>query len=162
MPLSRAQTEAAFARHRAIHEAGAWGALADLFALDATYDDPFFGHIEGRDAIRAFLVRSMTGLEDWTFPIHWVSVDGGRVVTHWSNRLPRRRRDGSPFEFPGMSVIHFRDDGTIDNQTDTYDRVRALRVIAEQRSRAIELLGEGARRSMRPVVAAIHRLVARR
>lgn len=159
--LSRADTAAAFGRHRAIHERGAWGELADLFAVDGTYRDPFFGHIEGREAIRAFLVRSMTGLEEWTFPIHWTNVDEGRVISHWHNRLPGRRRDGSPFEFPGLSVITFRDDGTIHDQTDVYDRGQALQVIAEGRSRAVELTSDGLRRTARPLVAAIHWLVAR-
>jgi hypothetical protein len=138
MTLSRADTAIVYQQHRAIHEARRWTELADLFAETATYDDPFYGRIEGRDAIRQFLTKAMRGLEAWTFPIEWVVVDEGRVVTHWHNRLPGRRFDGSPFEFPGMSHIAFRDDGKIIHQMDLYDRAKALLVIAQGRSGLVE------------------------
>ena len=85
MPLSIERTRDAYRRHRAIHEAAcrqeaSWSELADLFADEATYQDPFFGPIRGRAAIREFLQRSMSGLEDWTFPILWVAVDEGRLL----------------------------------------------------------------------------------
>lgn len=161
MTLSREETEAAYAKHRAIHERGAWAELADLFAPDATYDDPFFGHIEGREAIRAFLIRSMTGLEDWTFPIPWKVVGEGRVVTHWFNRLPGQRADGSHFEFPGVSMIAFRADGQIDNQRDLYDRMLALQVIAEAKSRVVQWSLRGLRTASKPLIAGAHWLAAR-
>jgi limonene-1,2-epoxide hydrolase len=162
MPLSRKETELAYRKHRALHEAAAWPDLADLFAEHATYEDPFFGRISGRDAIRAFLEKSMTGLEDWTFPIQWTAIDEGRVVTHWLNRLPGTRRDGSPFEFPGMSAIAYDEDGLIVSQMDLYDRARALQVIAEARSRAARWMMAGARAAASPVLAGTHWLVARR
>ncbi len=143
MTLSREATALAYQRHREIHEARRWVALADLFTVDATYDDPFYGRIEGRDAIRAFLSEAMSGLEAWTFPIEWVAVDEGRVVTHWHNRLPGLRPDGAPFEFPGMSHIAFADDGQIRHQMDLYDRIRALRVIAEAKSPLVERASRG-------------------
>lgn len=156
MTLTREETEAAYQRHRAVHDAREWPKLADLFAADATYEDPFFGRIEGREAIRAFLVKSMTGLEEWTFPIEWLVIDRGRVVTKWHNRLPGRRRDGGHFEFPGMSTITYGGDGQIVNQTDLYDRVRALAVIAEGRSRAAEWTMSGLRLASRPLVMGAH------
>lgn len=156
MSLTREETEAAYQRHRTVHEAREWPKLADLFAADASYDDPFFGHIEGRDAIRAFLVKSMTGLEEWTFPIEWLVIDRGRVVTKWQNRLPGRRKGGGHFEFPGMSTITYDDGGQIVNQTDLYDRVSALGVIAEGRSRAVEWTARGLRLASRPLVMGAH------
>lgn len=164
MALSVDRTRTAYQRHRAIHEAAcrqeaSWARLADLFADDATYQDPFFGRIEGRDAIRAFLERSMSGLEDWTFPILWVAVDEGRVVTHWLNRLPGRRRDGTFFEFPGMSAIAFDDEGRIVSQMDLYDRVTALRVISEAKVPGLARMTDGAARLSAPFVDAVHALV---
>lgn len=161
MTLSRADTEQAYRRHRAVHEARAWPELADLFAADATYEDPFFSQISGREAIRAFLVKSMTGLEQWSFPICWTVIDEGRVVTHWHNRLPGRRRNGQHFEFPGISTITYGADGLIANQTDLYDRVRALRVIAEAQSRAVEWTVSGVRTASRPLIMGVHWLVAK-
>jgi len=166
MTLSLERTRAAYDRHRAIHEAACrqeapWSRLADLFADDATYQDPFFGRIVGRDAIRDFLERSMTGLEDWTFPILWVTVDEGRAVAHWLNRLPGRRRDGSYFEFPGMSAIAFDDEARIASQMDLYDRVGALRVIGEAKVPGLERVVGGVARLGGPLVETVHGLVGR-
>lgn len=167
MPLSTERTRAAYDRHRAIHEAAcrrraAWAELADLFAEDATYQDPFFGRIRGREAIRDFLHRSMSGLEDWTFPILWVALDEGRVVTHWLNRLPGTRRDGTYFEFPGMSAIAFDDEGQIASQMDLYDRVTALRVISEAKVPGLERVVGGAMRLSGPFVDVVHGLVGQK
>ncbi|MEM9874565.1 MAG: nuclear transport factor 2 family protein, partial [Myxococcota bacterium] len=131
MALSRQATADAYARHLALHRAGHWPALADLFAHDATYHDPFFGRAEGREAIRDFLVRSMSGLEDWVFPIEWTAIDEGRVVYRWRNTLPVRRSDGRPFDFPGISALAYDDDGMVRDQTDLYDRGACLQVLAE-------------------------------
>lgn len=138
MTLTRAATEAAYRKHRELHEAREWSAIAELFAPDGSYAEPFFGQIRGREEIRAFLVKSMAGLEAWTFPLQWIAIDEGRVVTHWLNRLPGQRRGGGNFEFPGISTITYDDEGCIADQLDFYDRLQALQVIAEARSTVVE------------------------
>lgn len=161
MTLSREDTQAAFSKHRALHEARKWEGLADLFAEDGSYSEPYFGEIRGREAIRAFLVKSMSGLEAWTFPIEWTVVDEGRVVSHWWNRLPGKRLDGGYFEFPGISTITYDDEGRIVRQLDFYDRVKVLQVVAEARSKVIERAVAGVVRLGRPVVMGTHWLVAK-
>lgn len=161
MPLSREATHAAYLEHRTLHEARQWASLADLFTEDASYSEPFFGEIHGREAIRAFFVKSMGGLEAWTFPIEWTVVDEGRVVSHWFNRLPKRRRDGGYFEFPGISTITYDDHGKIVRQLDFYDRLRVLQVIAEARSKVVERTVAGLLQIGRPLVMGTHWLVAK-
>ena len=138
MTLSRDDTAAAYARHKAFHEARRWTDLADLFREDGIYEEPFFGRIEGREAIREFLERSMRGLGDWEFPFAWIVVGENRVVTQWFNRLPQLRLDGSPFQFAGISNIAYDDEGLIVSQEDTYDRIEALRVMSEAKSPLLE------------------------
>lgn len=161
MTLSREATEAAYRRHRELHEGRRWSEIADLFAEDGVYSEPFFGRIEGREAVREFLVRSMNGLDAWTFPIESITIDEGRVVTHWWNRLPGQRRDGGWFQFRGISTITYDDDAEIVDQLDFYDRLDALQVIAEGRSRMVEHAVAGLVRLGRPVIAGTHWLVAR-
>ncbi len=161
MTLSREATEAAYQRHRNLHDAGRWAELANLFAADGEYTDPFFGKIVGRDAVRAFLIKSMTGLEDWTFPISWVAIDRGRVVTHWHNRLPGHRTDGSHFEVPGITSLAYNDAGEVVEQMDMYDRATMLQVIAEARSRVVESTVAGVQAVGRPLVMGVHWLIAR-
>lgn len=141
-----------------MHEARRWTDLADLFHPQAHYWEPFFGHIEGREEIRDFLGSSMSGLEDWVFPIQWVVIDDNRAVTQWFNRLPKRRRDGTHFEFKGISNIAYDDDGLIVSQEDMYDRVGALRVLTEAKSPLLERLGGTVTRVGSPVVDFAKRL----
>jgi limonene-1,2-epoxide hydrolase len=161
MTLSREATEAAYRRHRELHEARRWSEIADLFAEDGVYAEPFFGRIEGREAVREFLVKSMKGLDAWTFPIESITIGEGRVVTHWWNRLPGQRRDGGWFQFRGISTITYDDDAKIVDQLDFYDRLDALQVIAEGRSRVVEQAVAGLVRLGRPLIAGTHWLVAR-
>lgn len=135
--LDREATAAAYALHHAAHEAHDWQRLVDLFAEDARYHDPFYGWTEGKAAIAAFMQRTMTGLDGWTFPIAWHVVGDGRVVVHWHNRLPGARPDGAPYEFPGVSMLTFGPDGKVVEQRDLYDRLSAVQVILSARTGAV-------------------------
>lgn len=156
--LSREDTAAAYARHRTLHEARRWTDLADLFAEDGRYWEPFFGELNGREAVRDFLRESMAGLEEWVFPITWTAIDEGRVVTQWFNRLPNPRRDGTPFQFRGISNIAYDDDGMIVSQEDSYDRIEALRVLAEARSPLLERFNGMVLRTASPMFALAKRV----
>lgn len=158
MTLSRDDTATAFARHRALHEERRWTDLADLFREDGTYEEPFFGRIEGREEVREFLRVSMRGLDEWVFPIQWVVIGEGRVVTQWFNRLPKLRRDGSPFQFPGMTSLLYDDDGMIVSQDDTYDRIGATRVLTEAQSSVLERFNGAVVRAGSPMVALAKRM----
>lgn len=46
--------------------------------------------------LAAFFTDSMTGLEDWTFPVNHVSVDGDEVVVKIRQVLSGAKRSGSP------------------------------------------------------------------
>ncbi len=152
MTLSREETAAAYARHRALHEARRWADLADLFHAEGYYWEPFFGRIDGREEIRDFLRSSMSGLEDWVFPLQWVVIDENRVVTQWFNRLPKLRRDGTHFQFRGISNIAYDDEGMIVSQEDSYDRVEAVRVLTEAKSPLLERVNGAVIRMGNPVV----------
>lgn len=155
-------TAAAYARHRAVHESREWSSFAPLYAEQARYYDPFYGWMEGRQAIDEFFERSLSGLEDWSFPMRWHVVGEGRVVAHWLNRLPGQRPDGSPYEFPGYSIIHFGADGLIVEQQDCYDRFTALRVIAAARTGALgRAVGWGWDLVANGVLRLAHRAVVR-
>jgi len=68
---------------------GTWADLAPLFTDDVVYIDPAWGRIEGIDAVKAELLgEAMDGLEDWTFPIDAVMIDGDRVMTKWRQEFP--------------------------------------------------------------------------
>jgi hypothetical protein len=166
-PLSHDATAAAYSDHLVArgNYSGAWDSLADRFAEDASYYDVFYGWMYGRDAIRDFLKRSMKGIEDWSFPVQWQVVGEGRVVTHWLNRLPGRRPDGTYHEFPGMSAITYGPDGLIRQQIDIYDGIAAIRTVLGARlgfvGRAADAMFGWIGPAGRESVRAVYRLLGR-
>ena len=87
-----------------------WSALADCFTDDVVFIDPAWGRIEGKAALRAFLDESMAGLDDWSFPELWNSIDGNRVVTCFAQKMGTRP-DGSSIECIGISTMYYAGDG---------------------------------------------------
>lgn len=132
----REEVQAAYARYleaRRRVEAGelGWDSLADFFTEEATFIDPAWGRVEGIDAIRSFLVESMAGLEDWSFPHEWTAVEGNRLVARWWNRLPGRRADGSPYQAPGLSIMEYAGAGRFSYEEDLLNMVHVLELIRE-------------------------------
>lgn len=135
MPHAEAETRAALDRYvatRAAIEAGTatWVDLAGFFTDDAVYIDPAWGRIQGIDEIRAFLVESMRGLEDWRFPIRFTAVDGDDVVTVWDQVLPGERADGRPLVQTGVSVLRYAGDGKFDFEEDLLNMQHVLEDLA--------------------------------
>ena len=108
-----------------------WDALADFFTEDATFIDPAWGRVEGLAEIRKFLVESMSGLEDWRFPHQWLAIEGQRLVTHFLNRLPGRRADGSFYEAPGVSIFEYAGNGRFSFEMDLLNMAHVNELIRE-------------------------------
>ena len=108
-----------------------WDALAQFFSEDAVFIDPAWGRMEGLEAIRAFLIGSMAGLDDWSFPHQWTMVDGNRVVTMWMNRLGGQREDGSYYEAPGISILEYAGEGKFSYELDLLNMVHVGELIQE-------------------------------
>jgi ketosteroid isomerase-like protein len=133
---SRQEIEAAHGRYvetRNRIEAGelGWNALADFFTDDATFIDPAWGRLNGKDRIRKFFVESMAGLEGWSFPHQWRCIDGNRVVAAWKNRLPGRREDGSHYEAQGISILLYAGGGLFSYEEDLLNMVHVFELIEE-------------------------------
>lgn len=126
-----------------------WAPLADFYTDDAVYTYVGLtsnGLVEarGKDEIRTIVMgRDMADYAGWTFPFQWISIDGDRVVTRWSNRPPEKRPDGSVIECPGMSVLEYAGGGKFKSQFDLYDRLSVKAVIDE----AAAIRGGGSTRS---------------
>ena len=88
-----------------------WSALTDFFTDDAVFIDPAWGRFQGKKAMSTFLDDSMAGLEDWEFPEQWTIVEGNRVVSFLYNRLPGSKADGSHYDVPTVSILHYAGGG---------------------------------------------------
>src|SRR5581483_9832662 len=123
MALSRERLEARAAQMRAAFEEAArrneWSWLADEFyAEHCRYVCDY-----GRDM--------RVGWEGWTFPIERYAVQGNLIITHWWNRGPGARPDGSHYQTPGVSFIEVGDDGLFTSQLDLFDLAHQMHLCDE-------------------------------
>lgn len=72
-----------------------WVDLVQFFTDDAVFIDPAWGRVEGLDQIREFLLDSMTGIEDWTFPVDGVFVHGDEIIVKYRQVLPDGRQQSA-------------------------------------------------------------------
>jgi len=142
MPLSRDQVEArAAAMQAAFVEAARrneWAWIADEFyAENCEYVCEYAGTMrvqaKNRDEIRAthYGRDMMVGWEGWSFPIERYTTQGNQIITHWWNRGPGRRDDGSYYQTPGVSFIAVGDDGLFTYQLDLFDLAHQMHLCDE-------------------------------
>lgn len=131
MPHAREEIESVLERYVAMRvaiDAGerVWTDLLEFYTEDAVYIDPAWGRVEGRDAIREFMVESMLGLEDWTFPVEFTAVSGDDVAVKWLQILPGSRADGRPWVQSGWSRMVYAGDGRFRYQEDVLNMAHVL------------------------------------
>ncbi len=129
MSHPRAEIEATVARYVDLREridAGdkTWTDLLEFFTDDVVYIDPAWGRIEGLEAVRRFMVDSMAGLDDWTFPVEFTAIDGDNVVVKWTQVIPRA--DGSASTQSGYSRLVYAGGGKFRYEEDLLNMVHVL------------------------------------
>ena len=125
--------------HTEADEKNEWTFFVDeMYAKDCIYTCEYAGVMlvrsEGIDEIKAtHYGRDMAyGWEDWSFPYMGVYVgEDNRLITHWMNRGPGQKADGSFYETPGVSFLRFNDDGKIIEQLDMFDLVHQMKLCDE-------------------------------
>jgi ketosteroid isomerase-like protein len=123
MAHDRAEIEATMARYLDLRrridagEERGWTGIADFFTDDCVYIDPAWGRVEGIAALREFLDESMRGLEDWTFPVEFVAIEGDQVVVKWTQVTPPGP-DGTRYRQSGYSTLLYAGDGRFSYEED--------------------------------------------
>jgi ketosteroid isomerase-like protein len=125
--------------HRQAEQRNEWTFFVEeMYAQECVYTCEYAGTMlvvaDGLDEIKAtHYGRDMRrGWEGWTFPYQDVYVGSdGRVVTHWMNRGPGRKPDGSYYETPGVSFITFNADLRIVRQFDVFDLAHQMHLCDE-------------------------------
>ena len=130
--IIRDEIERAFVAYQdavaGIAAAGDWASFADLFTEDATYEEHAFGSFEGREAIRRWVVTTMTSFPGNTmtsFPIAWHVVDEptARVICEVRNLMPDPG-DGSVHEASNLTILTYAGDGLWSREEDVYNPMR--------------------------------------
>jgi hypothetical protein len=132
----RATANRLIAAHEEASRTNEWTFFVDeLYARDCIYTCEYAGVMtvtaNGIDEIKAtHYGRDMqVGWEGWTFP--YIGVYTGtdnRLITHWMNRGPGNRADGSFYETPGISFITLDGDARICRQFDLFDLAHQMRL----------------------------------
>ncbi|MCB1856348.1 MAG: nuclear transport factor 2 family protein [Halieaceae bacterium] len=117
-----------------------WSWIADRFYHeDCVYTCPYGGTMlvvaNGREEIRnTHYGRDMdvgSGWQGWSFPIIDWAINGNRIISHWVNRGPGLRADGSYYQTHGVSFITYGGDGKFSEQYDLFDLAHQLRLCDE-------------------------------
>ena len=115
-----------------------WEWIADEFYAErceyvCEYAGTMLVRAHTRDEIRAtHYGRDMrVGWEGWSFPIERYTTHGNRIITHWWNRGPGLRADGSHYQTPGVSFITVGDDGRFTYQLDLFDLAHQMHLCDE-------------------------------
>jgi ketosteroid isomerase-like protein len=146
--FTRAEIEQAYedykSKVRDITASGDWSAFADLFTEDAVYIEHLFGRFEGREAIRAWITKTMSrfpGNLMTGFPHEWVAMDeaSGRVVCQIWNDMPDPG-DGKRYSAYNISVLMYAGDGLWSSEEDVYNPA-AFESMIQDWTRAKEHVG---------------------
>ena len=95
-------------------ERGEPAAAANLFAPDATYEEPPAPMLRGRDALLAFFTDFADRHGDVSFTISraFADADNTHVAAEWRFAYTRTE-DGARRVYEGMSILEFTSDGLI-------------------------------------------------
>lgn len=132
----RATANKLIAAHAEASRSNDWIFFVDeLYASDCIYTCQYAGVMDvtanGIDEIKAtHYGRDMkVGWEGWTFPyIDVYTGAGNRLITHWMNRGPGVREDGSYYECPGVSFLTLDDQARICRQFDLFDLTHQMKL----------------------------------
>src|SRR6476469_10808269 len=101
-----------------------WTDLCQFFTDDAVFIDPAWGRVEGIDNLRTFMVESMAGLDDWTFPVEFTAIDGDNVIIKWTEVFPRSA--GTSATQSGFSRLLYAGHGKFRYEEDLLNMVHVL------------------------------------
>jgi hypothetical protein len=127
------------AAHQQASRSNDWMFFVDeLYASDCIYTCEYAGVMEvtanGIEQIKAtHYGRDMqVGWEGWTFPYEGVYAGtDNRLITHWLNRGPGQKPDGSYYQTPGISFITLNDEAKICRQFDMFDLAHQMKLCDE-------------------------------
>lgn len=138
-PALRAAADRLIRAHQEASRSNEWTFFVDeIYATGCVYTCQYAGVMEvtasGIAEIKAtHYGRDMqVGWEGWTFPYKGVYTGtDNRLITHWMNRGPGQRPDGSFYETPGVSFITLDDEAKICRQFDLFDLAHQMALCDE-------------------------------
>lgn len=134
MTWTRTELEDAFAGYQntvvECTRSGDWNAFADMFTEDVVYVEHAFGTLNGREAVRKWVTRTMTefpGHRMTEFPANWFVVDEQRgwIVCEIDNPM-EDPGDGSKHGAANITILHYAGNGLWSREEDAYNPMNFL------------------------------------
>ena len=118
-----------------------WVAWARMFTEDCHYVEHFWGTLQGRAEVEAWIEPVMAGVPEIYTVLDWYMIDADRVVWHLQNRRDNPDPDGPPyFDFAGLSVAQYAGNGRWSHEEDYWD-VKGARETARLYADAVARTG---------------------
>jgi hypothetical protein len=96
--------------------------------------------MDGREAVRSWIVGLMAQRADVHALLDWYVISGPRLILNMTNRYYNPDPDGPPFDFPGLSVLGYAGDGLFGYQEDYWSQ-RLAKVAYTSWAAAVERCG---------------------
>lgn len=100
-------------------------AVAELYALDARFKDPF-NEVQGPEAIRRIFEHMFESLDEPRFVVHEAIVQGRQAFLAWDFHFRMKRFDRAPQIIRGSSHLVLAADGRITLHRDYWDAAEEL------------------------------------
>jgi len=121
--MDRAEVEEAFRQHWTVGSVDEdWAAWPDRLTADVHYVEHVYGEMHGRDAVRRWITGLMAERGDVHALLDWYVIAGRRVILNMTNRYYCPDPAGSPFDFPGLTVLEYAGDGLFGYQEDYWSQ----------------------------------------
>jgi hypothetical protein len=118
----RGEVEEAYRNFVAVGDSADWNAWADLHTVDGVCVECHLGTFEGREAIRAGILKVMAAAPpDMFFPTPWHVIEGNRVVFYPIQALPDPNGGNEKYEFSCVTILDYAGNGEFSYQEDVYN-----------------------------------------
>ena len=143
---SRAEVEAAFRNYwriGALEER--WSEWGQVFTEDVVYVEHIYGTMKGRTTVQEWIDRVMAKNHHVHAILDWYMIEGRRVVFNMQNRYynPDPNSDEPYFDFPGITVLEYGENGQFRYEEDYWD-LRLAKECHARFSAALEEFGDAA------------------
>lgn len=126
---SRDEVEAAYQNFVTAGNTGDWSAWADLHSEDGVWVERHLGTFNGREEIRAAILKVMKPVPMMEFPVQWHVIEGNRVVYYPWQVMPDPKGGDEDYRFGCITILEYAGDGLFSYQEDLYNPSEGQSVI---------------------------------
>lgn len=126
---SRDEVEAAYQDFVKAGNTGDWSAWADLHSEDGVWVERHLGTFNGREEIRAAILKVMKPVPMMEFPVQWHVIEGNRVVYYPWQVMPDPKGGDEDYRFGCITILEYAGDGLFSYQEDLYNPSEGQSVI---------------------------------